>query len=55
MGSVMVNYVTRVRVRRCAVFTLELTAVGGVESVVVVGHCWGSGCAEMASRELSYK
>ena len=38
MRGVMIHYVTRVRVRRCAVFTVELTAAGGVEGVVVVGH-----------------
>ena len=41
MGSIMIYYITRVRVGRRAVFTLELTAVCSVDSVEV-GHCWGS-------------
>ena len=43
MRGVMIYYVTSVRVRRCAVFTVGLTAVSGAESVIVVGHCWGRG------------
>jgi len=38
MRSVMIHYVTRVGVRCCTVFALELTTVRGIEGVAVVGH-----------------
>lgn len=38
MRSVVIHYVARVGVRRCAVFALELTTARGIESVAVVGH-----------------
>jgi len=39
MGGVVIHYVARIRVGRRTIFALKLTTVGGVESVVVVGHC----------------
>ena len=45
MRGMMINYITRVRVGCCAVFTFGLTAVSGAEGGVEIGHRWGGGDA----------